>query len=79
MNSDPKISDLVEVLTLLKKSEELLFLRNKRVTHIKKGRIIVTYLSLFCLHKTSKNKKIIGNIIHSSSEVILYELYLSQH
>ena len=63
--------DLVHVLTLLKKSKNFLFLSNKRVIHIKKRRIIVTFLSFFCLHQTSKNKKIIGNIIHNSSQVIL--------
>ena len=68
MNSDAKKPNLVQVLTLLKKSEEFLFLRDKRVIHIKKRRIIFTFLSLFCLRQTSKNKAIIGNIIHNSSE-----------
>ena len=71
MNSEAKKSDLVQVFILLKKSEELLFLRDKRVMHIKKRRIIFTFLSPFCLDQTSKNKTIIGNIIHNSSEVIL--------
>ena len=31
MNSDAKKSDMVKVLTLLRKSEEFLFLRDKRV------------------------------------------------
>ena len=35
MNSDAKKSDLVQVLILLNKSEELLFLRDKGVMHIK--------------------------------------------
>ena len=71
MNSDVENPDLVQVLTSLKKSEEFLFLRNKKVIHIKKRRIIFTFLSLFCFHETSKNKKITENIIHNSSEVIL--------
>ena len=71
MNSDVENPDLVQVLTSLKKSEEFLFLRNKKVIHIKKRRIIFTFLSLFCFHQTSKNKKIIENIIHNSSEVIV--------
>ena len=36
MNSDVENPDLVQVLTSLKKSEEFLFLRNKKVTHQKK-------------------------------------------
>ena len=71
MNSDVENPDLVQVLTSLKKSEEFLFLRNKKVIHIKKRRIIFTFLSLFFFRQTSKNKKITGNIIHDSSEVIL--------
>ena len=73
MNSDAKTSDLVQVLTLLKKSEEFLFLRNKKShTHQeKKNKNNFTFLSLFCLHQTSKNKKITGNIIHNSREMIL--------
>ena len=71
MNLDVENPDLVQVLTSLKKSEEFLFLRNKKVIHIKKRRIIFTFLSLFCFHQTSKNKKITENIIHNSSEVIL--------
>ena len=71
MNSDVENPDLVQVLTSLKKSEEFLFLRNKKVIHIKKRRIIFTFLSLFCFHQTSKNKKITENIIHNSSEVIV--------
>ena len=71
MNSDAKNSDLVQVLTLLKKSEEFLFLRNKKVIHIKKIRTFFTFLSLFCLLQTSKNKNLNGNIIHNSSEVVL--------
>ena len=71
MNSDAKNSDVAQVLTLLKESEEFLFLRNKKVIHIKKRRKLFTFLSLFCLHQTSKNKKVTGNIIHNSSEVIL--------
>ena len=35
MNSDAKKSELVQVLILLNKSEELLFLRDKGVMHIK--------------------------------------------
>ena len=68
MNSDAKKPNLVQLLTLLKKSEEFLFLRDKRVIHIKKRRIIFSFLSLFCLHQTGKNKAIIGDIIHNSSE-----------
>ena len=71
MNSDAKNSDLVQVLTSVKQSEEFLFLRNKKVTHFKKRRKSFTFLSLFCLHQTSKNKKVTGNIIHKSSEVVL--------
>ena len=73
MNSDAKTSDLVQVLTLLKKSEEFLFLRNKKShTHQeKKNKNNFTFSSLFCLHQTSKNKKITGNIIHNSREMIL--------
>ena len=70
MNSDAKKSDLVQVLTPLKKSEEFLYLRNKKVIHIKK-RNFYFFLSHFCLHQTSKNKKATGNIIHNSSKVIL--------
>ena len=71
MNSDAKNSDLVQVLTLLKKSEEFLFLSNKEVVHIKKRRKCFTFLSLFCWHQTSKNKKITWNFIYNSSEVML--------
>ena len=71
MNSDAKSFDQVQTLTLLKKSEEFLFLRSKKVIHIKKRKIIFTFLSLFCLHQTSKSKSMTGNIIHNSSEVIL--------
>ena len=71
MNSDAKNSDLVQALTSLKKSEEFLLLRNKKVIHFKKRRKIFTFLSLLCLHQTSKNKKVAGNIIHNSSEVVL--------
>ena len=71
MKSDTKNSDLVQVLTSLKKSEEFLYLRNKKVIHIKKKIKKITFSLLFCLHETSKNKNVIGNIIHNSSEVIL--------
>ena len=71
MNSDAKNSDLVQVFTSLKKSEEFLFLRNKKVIHFKKRRKFFTFLSLFCLHQTIKNKKVTGNIIHNSNEVVL--------
>ena len=47
MNSDAKNSDLVQVLTSLKKSEEFLFLRNKKVIHFKKRRKMFTFLSFF--------------------------------
>ena len=57
MNSDAKNSDLVPFLMLLTKSKEFLYSRNKKVIHIKKRRNIFTFLSLFCLHQTSKNKK----------------------
>ena len=56
MNSAAKNNDLVLVLTSLQKSEEFLFLRNKRVTQFKKRRKKLTFLSLFCLHQVSKNK-----------------------
>ena len=71
MKSNAKNSDLVQVLTSLKKSDEFLYLRNTKVMHIKKKRNIFTFLSHFCLHQTSKNKKVTGNIIHNLSEVIL--------
>ena len=71
MNSNVKNSDLVQVLTSLKKSEEFLYLRNTKVIQIKKRRKNFTFLSHFCLHETSKNKKVTGKIIHNSSEVIL--------
>ena len=45
--------------------------KQKKITHIKKRRKNFTFLSVFCLHQTSKNKKVTGNIIHNSSEVIL--------
>ena len=82
MNSEK--SDLVQVLTSLKKSEEFLYLKNKKVKHIKKRREFFTFLSFFCLHQTCKNKKVTGNIIHNSSEVILlsgelYDLCLYQY
>ena len=70
INSDAKKLDLVQVFILLKKSEEFWFLRYKGVIDIKKI-IIFTFLSLFCLHQTSKKKTITGNIIHNSTEVIL--------
>ena len=84
MNSNAKNSDLVQVLMSLKKSEEFFYLRNTKVIHIKKRRKFFTFLSHFCLHQTSKNKKVTGKIIHNSSEVILLsrrtvELYLCQH
>ena len=62
MNSDAKNSDLVQVLTSLKKSEEFFFLRNKKVIHFKKRRKIFTFLSFFCLQQTIKNKRVTGNI-----------------
>ena len=71
MNSDAKNSDLIQVLTSLKKSEEFSYLRNKKVIHIKKKGKTFTLSSIFCLHQTSKNKKVTGDIIHNSSEVIL--------
>ena len=71
MNSDAKNSDLIQVLTSLKKSEEFSYLRNKKVIHIKKKGKIFTLSSIFCLYQTSKNKKGTGDIIHNSSEVIL--------
>ena len=70
MNSNAKNSDLVQVLTSLKKSEEFLYLRNTNTIHIKKRRKIFTFVSHFCLHQTSKNKKVTGKIIHNSSEVM---------
>ena len=54
-----------------KKSEEFLFLRNKKVIRFKKRRKFFSFLSLFCLHQTNKNKKVTGNIIHNSSKVVL--------
>ena len=71
MNSDIKNSDLVQVLTTLKKSEKFLYLRNTKVRRIKKRRKLFTFLPLFCLHQTSKNKKVTKKIINNSSEVIL--------
>ena len=71
MNSNTKNSYLVQVLTSLKKSEEFLFLRNRKVIHFKERRKFFTFLSLFCLFQTSKNKKVTGNIIHNASEVVL--------
>ena len=48
MNSDAKNNDLVLVLKSLQKSEEFLFLRNKRVTQFKKRRkktyLFITFL-----------------------------------
>ena len=43
MNSDAKKSDLVQVLTSLKKSEEVLYVRNEKVIHIEKWRSIFTF------------------------------------
>ena len=60
------ILDYATFLTSLKKIEEFLFLRNKKVIHIKKRRKSFTLLSLFCLHQNSKNRKVTGNIIHNS-------------
>ena len=71
MNSDAKNSDVAQVLTLLKESEEFFAFKKKKGIHIKKRRKIFTFLSLFCLHQTSKNTKVTGNIIHNSSEAIL--------
>ena len=71
MNSDVKNSDLVQVFTSLKKSEEFLFLRTKKVIHFKKRRNFFNYLSIFCLHQTIKNEKVTGNIIHNSCELVL--------
>ena len=71
MNSNAKNSDLTQVLTSLKKSEEFLYLRNTKVIQIKKRRNIFTFLFHFCLQQTSKNKKVTGKIIHNSSEVAL--------
>ena len=71
MNSNAKNSDLVRVLTSLKKSEEFLYLRNTKVLHIKKRRKFFTFLSHFCLHQISESKKVTGKIIHNSSEVTL--------
>ena len=71
MKSNAKNSDLVQVLTSLKKSEEFLYLRNIKVIRIKKTRKTFTFLSHFCLQQTSKNKNVTGKIINNSSEVIL--------
>ena len=60
------ILDYATFLTSLKKIEEFLYLRNKKVIHIKKRRKGFTLLSLFCLHLNSKNRKVTGNIIHNS-------------
>ena len=49
--------DLVHVLTLLKKYKSFLFLSNKRVIHIKKRRIIVTFLSLFWFTSNQSEQK----------------------
>ena len=57
MNSNAKNSDLVQVLTSLKKSEEFLYLRNTKVIQIKKRRKFFTFLSYFCSRQSSKNKK----------------------
>ena len=68
----------------LKKSEEFLFLRDKKVIDFKKRRKAFTFLSLFCLHQTSKKKKVTE--ILSTIQVKwyyfageLYELYVCQH
>ena len=71
MNSNAKNSNLVQVLTLFKKSEEFLYLRITKVINVRKRRKKITFLSLFCLHQTNKNKKVTGYIIHNSSELIL--------
>ena len=76
MNLHAKDVDLIEVFKSLKKSEVFLYLINKKVIHIKKKRKIFTLLSFFCLHQTSKNKKITINFIHNTE---LYESYLYQH
>ena len=48
MKSNAKNSDLVQLLTSLKKSEEFLYLRNTKVIHIKKRRnifyVFITFL-----------------------------------
>ena len=46
MNSNAKNSDLVQVLTSLKKSEEFLYLRNTKVIHIKIRKFFFTFLLL---------------------------------
>ena len=66
LGSQVLILDYATFLTSLKKIEEFLYLRNKKVIHIKKRRKGFTLLSLFCLHLNSKNRKVTGNIIHNS-------------
>ena len=47
MNSDAKNSDVAQVLTLLKESQEFLFLRKKRHTHQEKKKnvhLFITFL-----------------------------------
>ena len=58
MNSDTKNSHLVQVET------------QKSYTSRKEEKIF-TFVLFFCLHQISKNKKVTGNIIYHSSEVIL--------
>ena len=47
------------------------FKKQKSQTLQEKKNIFLTFLSLFGLHQTSKNKKVTGNIINNSSEVVL--------
>ena len=47
------------------------FKKQKSHTLQEKKKNFFTFLSLSCLHQTIKNKKVTGNIIHNSSEVVL--------
>ena len=57
MNSDAKNSDLVEVLTSLKKFEEFLYLRNKKVLHIKEKRKIFYLFITFSFTPNQQEQK----------------------
>ena len=68
MNSDTKNAGLVQVLT----SSEEFFVFKKQTSQTLEEKMKHFYLFItFFLHQTSKNKKVTGNIIHDSSEVVL--------
>ena len=57
MNSDAKKSDMVKVLTLLKKSEEFSFLRDKRVYTSRKEKEFSPFYHFFVYTKPVRTKQ----------------------